>query len=213
MKVYKFRKLNTEQDYCRLREIIETGKFWCSSFWDLNDPMEGIFNITPDLAKEISKIYGEKGQYKICSFSGKKGFKKPTMWGYYAGGFKGVAIEVEYDAFKQINYDNKETLFDNKDIEKTVEDILLNKKKVWKDEDEYRFLEKSKENSIKIGKITAIYFGCPYDNLENSEQIQKNRQTFIKYKEFKENIIKIAKRKKISYFDVRVIFDKITIKN
>ena len=44
MKVYKFRKLTNESDLDRLKGILETGNFWCSNFWDLNDPMEGVFS-------------------------------------------------------------------------------------------------------------------------------------------------------------------------
>lgn len=45
MKIYKFRPLTEELDYWRLKNILETKKFWCSNFWELNDPMEEIFSI------------------------------------------------------------------------------------------------------------------------------------------------------------------------
>jgi len=214
MKIYKFRGLTNELNYCRLREIIETGNFWCSNFWELNDPMEGVFSIKvfDEVKEKISEIYGEKGQYKICSFSGEKGFENPIMWGYYADGFKGVAIEVEVEDYevKKVNYcEDNFLLNETKNIQPQVERILLDKNQSWIHEDEYRFLDKLSGNSKFIGKITAVYFGAPYEYLENTEQIQKDRKLFMQYKNFKEKIIKIAKREKIEYFDIKICNGKV----
>jgi uncharacterized protein (DUF1800 family) len=164
MKVYRFRKLSSELDYYRLKEIIETGEFWCSNFWELNDPMEGVFSVLyskedeKKVVEKINEIHGRKGQYKICSFSGKKGFKKSNMWGCYADGFKGVAIEVEVaDDEKKImpiNYNDTGALFNFEGVDvkdENVEKILLNKGNAWKYENEYRFLDKiGEENIFKI---------------------------------------------------------------
>lgn len=134
------------------------------------------------------------------------------MWGYYANGFKGVAVEVETNDYevKKMNYESLNVLFDNnKNIDTEVEKILLNKNVAWKHEDEYRFLDKLKNNSAKIEKITAIYFGTPYDYIENSEQVQKDRKSFIQYKYFKEKIIKTVKGKDIKCFNVRIKNDSV----
>jgi hypothetical protein len=210
MKVYKFRKLTSELDYYRLKEILETKNFWCSNFWELNDPMEGVFSISifDKLKDKISEIYSEKGQYKICSFSGEKGFKKPNIWGYYTDGFKGVAIEVEVedDEVNPIDYAHDNFLIDEKEsLEINVKKILLNKNSAWKNENEYRFLGQRNDNFKKIEKISAIYFGAPYDYLGNTEQIKINRKIFIEYKKYKDKIIKIAKEKKIKCFDVKIV--------
>ena len=212
MKIYKFRQLLNATDFCRLKHIIETGKFWCSNFWELNDPMEGVFSILDDeeVSKKITEIYGEKGQYKICSFSEEKSFKNPVMWGYYAGGFKGVAIEVENYEVKKIDYnDNDILLGDNDVLDEKIEKILLTKTLAWNHEYEYRFLDKIKDNLKKIEKITAIYFGNPYGGLINSGEIQKDKKTFEKYKFFKEEIIDVAKNKGIECFDVKIIDGKV----
>lgn len=87
MKLYKFRPLANQTDFDRAKAILETGCFWCSKFFDLNDPMEGVY-------KGIKNYFAEKDRYKICSFSGKKAFRDPVMWAYYANGFKGMAIET-----------------------------------------------------------------------------------------------------------------------
>lgn len=208
MEIYKFRRLTSEIDYCRLRGILETGYFWCSNFWDLNDPMEGVFSTyNVDI---IDKIFRAKEQYKICSFSGTKGFPSPIMWGYYAAGFKGVAIELEVDIIndccdekggvKKIECDDD--LPNADDIEK----ILLNKSTKWEHEDEYRFLIKSENNYHKIKeiKITAVYFGAPYGDLINSEQIKDKSKSIRDYVKFKGKIIEVAKKIKINCFNIKV---------
>ena len=155
MKFYKFRKLTSELDYYRLKEIIENNEFWCSNFWELNDPMEGVFKIDSKLAEKISEIYEEKGQYKICSFSGKKAFENPIMWGYYADGFKGVAIEIDLseEKLKKIKYSDSAMEFDSSSVlDDNVEKILLNKNTAWEHEDEYRYLEKQMIIILKLRK-------------------------------------------------------------
>ena len=94
MKLYKFRPLANDRDRDYLKEILETRKFHCSKFQDLNDPMEGIY-YAADRANIIDLIFKAKARYKICSFSNEEAFSKPIMWGYYANGFRGVAVEIE----------------------------------------------------------------------------------------------------------------------
>jgi len=210
MKIYKFRPLVECEDFCRLKEIIETKEFHCSNFWDLNDPMEGVFNFSiKNIESRIKDVYDGKNSYKICSFSGIEGFINSIMWGYYASGFKGVAIELEIEVIakddqcgecggvKEIK--RNDNLPNDSDIEK----ILLHKNTIWKHEDEYRFLIKSDNEKHVIREITAIYFGNPYGNLHNTEIIRKNKK-LTEYNKFKEKIIEIAKRKEIKCFNVKI---------
>lgn len=219
MKVYKFRQLTKKQEFDRLKRIIKTGEFWCSNFWELNDPMEGVFSFSIlDFAKDkINKIYGQKGQYKICSFSGEKGFQNPAIWGYYTDGFNGVAIEVEIDKciVKKIDYSDEEiNLEENKgNCENFIEKVLLNKNTAWINEDEFRYLDKQKLDYKKIGKIKAIYFGTPYDNLVNSNKILKKANKINNFKKFKEQIIKLAKLNKISCWDIKVEHNQVIKSN
>ena len=212
MKIYRFRKLTSEIDHCRLREILETGKFWCSSFWELNDPMEGVFSYYGEndeiIKSGIDAIYSLKNKYKICSFSGVKGFENPIMWGYYAGGFKGVAVEVEVreDEVKKVRYKkNIADIFsgDNYDTVSIVKEIFTRKLEMWEHENEYRFLEDSENNNYhKIGEITAVYFGNQYGNLSNTVDIQKNKK-LAEYNEFKKRMANIARGKNIHCYNVR----------
>jgi len=108
LKLYKFRSLGTELDVCRLKSLIETGHFWCSKIWDLNDPMEGVYRNSNFNTEDIERIFSDKNNHLICSFSGEKGFKNPLLWGYYANGFKGAVIEIEVekdnDYIKRMDY-------------------------------------------------------------------------------------------------------------
>jgi len=187
IKIYKFRPLGNEIDYYRLKEILTTGKFWCSKFSELNDPMEGTF--TSDDASIIDTIFSKKNNYRICSFSGEKALLVPSMWGYYANGFKGVAIEIEIfpTEVKQITY-GKNILHPKGKDYITVEKILTKKLSSWKHECEYRFLEKTNASENKIGKIAAIYFGNPYGNARNRNYIANSSASIKSYNRFKEKI-------------------------
>ena len=41
--LYKFRTLGSNDDLKRIKDIIENGEFWCSKFYEMNDPMEGVY--------------------------------------------------------------------------------------------------------------------------------------------------------------------------
>lgn len=186
MKLYKFRPLGSCKDLERAQEIIKTGKFWCSRYWELNDPMEGVYwyynNTMSD--ENIAKLHTRKGVYVICSFSGRgdgecsdhekhkcsrpKGFANPTMWGYYANGFRGMAIEIEVKVdcnnnIHRMNYVKTPLEANNNDMDPN--NILTAKWNYWRHEDEYRYLVESKRNRHSIGKITGIYFGNPYGKI------------------------------------------------
>lgn len=198
-KIYRFRQLKSCEDLCRIKQIIETGKFWCSKFSDLNDPMEGVY-IASDY-NSVNENLNQKNKYKICSFSGERGFENPIMWGYYAGGFHGVAIEVEVDIneIKQVKYTCDTITSDN------VKDILTSKLFYWEHEDEYRYLDNSNsDNLIKIGKITKVYFGNPYGGLTNTDNIKQDNKNLIKYEEFREELVKLMNQKGIQYSYVEV---------
>jgi len=245
--IYKFIPLKNCEDCCRLKDVINTGRFKCSSFQELNDPMEGVFSILMEsdnkkYAKEIKKImgkvYSEKMKFKISCFVGdkkeKRGFSNPAMWGHYANGFKGVAIEVEIKGndykkyFRAINYNNSDFILNNtKEIRETeiddalIEKILRHKKMAWEYEDEIRLLVNKEDNKdeiltnksdiyfANIGDITAIYFGDPYGNIGNQSDVLeegslRKTEKFSAYKAHKGEIIECAKQKKIKCFNVKI---------
>lgn len=200
MKLYKFRPLGNESDLMRAKQIIETGYFWCSKFSELNDPMEGSFSTTMN-SEFLDGMRDEKNQFKICSFSGKKAFLNPSIWGYYANGFKGLVIEIEVKLF-----DDTERLLKKVKISDTIPEIdtsisdednarvvLMSKSKYWKKEDEYRFLVKSIENYHTVGKITAIYFGNPYGRAVHQTSICNETETLQEFKKLRDTLRKQIK--------------------
>src|SRR5687768_703238 len=98
MKIYKFRAIDSCESFERASQILKTGQFWCSRFWDMNDPMEGIYRLNESsTAGDIENTFEHKASQVICCFSGEEALKNAAMWGYYANGFKGVAIEIDVD--------------------------------------------------------------------------------------------------------------------
>ena len=192
MKLYKFRSLGDETDFDRLKDIIVKKKFWCSKIWDLNDPMEGVYKNSFFNREQIEKTFTEKNEYRICSFSGEKGLDDSRLWGYYANGFKGVAIEIEVEKNDvcEIRYVTPKN-FRIKQV--NAKKIITRKLTKWKHEDEYRFLIKSEEKEHEIGEITKIYFGNPYGDLNNTFHILKESNLIKKYRLFKEKIIATCK--------------------
>lgn len=204
-KIYRFQRLSSKTDLKRLKAIIETEYFWCSSFFEMNDPMEGLFSSDKAVVKEIME---QKQAYKICSFSSEDVLKKPMMWGYYANAFKGVAIEVDLDVRKEgiwngevkaITYTN-----DPPSAEDDVVKILTTKSKSWKEEEEYRFLVPSESNYQKIGKISRVYFGNPYDILDNKKEIEAITPFFQEYIKLRDELIKITQAKGVSCYPVKL---------
>lgn len=198
IKLYKFRPLANEKDCERLKGILETGEFWCSKFSELNDPMEGVYlflNYPNNRSELIDLIFKTKTSYKICSFCNEQAFANPLMWGYYANGFRGVAIEIKVssDKVKKIKYVSKIHSFTGKNPTKEAEKILTTKLSPWKHECEYRFLEKRENNKSKIGKITALYFGDPYERTRNRTDIIENNDAVRKYIVLKNKILEITK--------------------
>lgn len=211
MKIYKFRSLGSDKDFKFACEILSDSKFWHSKFSDLNDPVEGSFTIFPNKnnlgTQVIENIYGQKDLTYICSFSGKKGFKEPTLWGHYANGFKGIAIEIEVDAktVVKMRYSEKITHLENKgNIEKDTKKILSNKLSPWKLEDEYRSLVMGKGGYQNVGKIIAIYFGNPYSGAVNKKNIYNGNKALQKFDKLKGDLIKKATEEKVKSYSVKI---------
>jgi hypothetical protein len=87
------------------------------------------------------------------------------MRGYYANGFKGMAIEIEVQEadVRRMRYTDDVVGPDaTQPTDVQVDAILCNKLKPWKHEDEYRFITDADENLQPIGRITAVVIGTPY---------------------------------------------------
>lgn len=210
LKLYKFRSLADCRSFDRARQIVETGEFWCSQFWDLNDPMEGVYLGSAD--HRVRETLEFKANRAICSFSGQRAFPLPLMWGYYASGFKGLAIEITAEAGADIHpvqyvptLPSRECQIGNERIATFVDRVLTTKLTPWEHEDEYRFICQSDQPcSRKIGNITGVYFGRPYRDIENAVDVRRLSNRLDDYECFVERLKRVADTREVSYFDVKL---------
>jgi hypothetical protein len=171
MTAYKFRSAE-HIDY--VFDIIFNNRLYCSDIKYLNDPIEGEFSLIPailgyveidstqasDIRNKIKDKYkeieSEKQKHKICALS--KILPNHLLWGHYASGFRGFAIEVELpddsENIREVDYrhppfefsksifsvidSNQEVLCD---IKKAAKEILFSKHYEWDYEKEIRILQ------------------------------------------------------------------------
>lgn len=165
MKLYRYKSL---KPFEHVADIICNNQFYTVPFFDLNDPMEGLFNYEAGTKKEyLDDIKEGKKRLRICSFS--KDPKNILLWSHYADGFKGICIEVEIDDnsnssefdLVEVEYESTRVLFSNKAARLKGEMprmILSQKAKNWSVEKEVRAL--SRNQYIRYGiKITGILLG------------------------------------------------------
>ncbi len=214
-KLYKLRSLGNVEDFNRVKNILETGHFWCSQFSELNDPMEGVFLIDSEQNSHNITFFSQKNRFKICSFSNKRAFWNPIMWGYYANGFKGIAIELEVDVedenIAEVLYSERSPTIEDIHGDDDIKKILTTKLRPWEHEGEYRFLKISSLNFHKIGRITAVYFGDPYGHLINTAEIQKRNENIRSYIDLKEKLKKLILALDIDSYSVKVRNCKVEI--
>ena len=179
--------------------------------------MEGVYEFSDYINRPevIGLIYGAKAKYKICSFSNEEAFSKPIMWGYYANGFRGVAVEIEVRRkdVKEITYVDKIPRIAGLNHDKNTVEILTTKLSLWGHECEYRFLGENDGNRRKIGNITALYFGDPYENVINQPKITENSNAIKAYLELKNEISRIADGEKIDVRHVKLDAHSVKIEN
>lgn len=167
-----------------MKEIFDTNEFRCSRFFELNDPMEGVFyasGIASEARRTIDRVYRLKQSYRICSFSSIGGFRRPQMWGYYAGGFYGLAIEIDVPREQVRGIDYVKDLSKVQWSTDNIENILRTKLTCWKHESEFRYLNILQRDTAEIGRITAVYFGNPYANTSNYQTIRSNSPKLKEY--------------------------------
>lgn len=205
MKVFKFRSLGDKESFDRVSEILCTGKFRCSRFWEMNDPMEGYYKGTFDLSEETAGIvFGEKAARLICCFSKEVALRNPLMWGYYANGFKGLAIEVEIEEenLYPIVYSNTVSRYARRGcFEERVKSILTRKLDCWKHEREVRYFQtdtQEEKQLYQIGIVTGIVVGLPYPKKYMNENVYGRWEYFHHYEDQACNLIDVALKKKLS---------------
>lgn len=175
MLLYKYRSLENIEF---VLDIIKNDRLYCSSYSELNDPFEGVFNsvfdalsytlpwtipLTAKLEKfeEIQSIKGnlEVKHAKVCSLS--KSLEDVRLWAYYADSHKGIVIEVdlpEKDLF-EVTYSPELAEFgDALEAKPSSTDVLSFKTDHWAFEDEFRIIQQDSYYSV-AGNIKSIYAG------------------------------------------------------
>jgi len=213
-RLIKFRPLANDDDFKYAKDIIENGEFWCSKLWNLNDPMEGVYKISDPPTNFIDDMFRDKDKYVICSFSHPEALECPLLWGYYANGFKGIAIEIDCSVnnkdIRDIKYVKDVGEIDyNQDLINPIE-IITKKLDYWKHENEYRYIksESKKEGLHKIGQITKVYFGTPYNGVTNKKSITDKSKTLRKYNYLKNELKLICKQRNILTEDFKLNMSK-----
>lgn len=157
MKVYKYISL---RNFAFAAEILCKQKFHAASFFELNDPMEGLFEYPDDTQKEYVKAIVEgKKKLRICSFSTDP--KNPLLWAHYADGFKGVCIEIDLKEHRReeyeivpVDYSPERNRFSNDAwqlVDRLAREFLSKKSSAWEYEREVRIL--SKDEYVQDGII------------------------------------------------------------
>jgi hypothetical protein len=148
MLAYKFRPASQIEF---VFDILLKQRLYCADWRRLNDPMEGMFASThrnaerPYVQQVVMGIREAKGKYKVASLAGT--FDSHLLWAHYAGGFDGVAIEIDLPedepAIKKIDYRGVFAFVDIDHLnteDEAARTILFSKYQEWRYEQEVRIL-------------------------------------------------------------------------
>ena len=162
LRLYKYRAL---EPFEYIADIICENRFHTAQFFDLNDPMEGLFNIKGEMKEEyMKKIKEAKERVRICSFS--RTATHPVLWAHYASGFKGMCIEVEFRGtgpgfdLASVDYTSSRSVIRPEQAEVTCllpHTLLVRKAEDWELEQEVRAFASDEficcRNSMKITRV------------------------------------------------------------
>jgi hypothetical protein len=172
--------------------------------------MEGVYQYLWGQGSEqqLKDLFTAKNKYRICSFSGLCALEKPTMWGYYANGFRGIAIEIEVvvdgGSARKVTYSDCPAVKPQIINTESMRRVLTTKLSQWSTECEYRYLTKGSSPCRMIGKVTGVYFGDPYCGVTNVDDIVKNAEPQRHYRDFRRQLHEIARSRGYSCFSAGV---------
>ena len=162
--VYKFMPASKFE---RVADVILNRRFHAAQFFNLNDPMEGLFEYsTQGKAEYIEEIVKAKKALRICSFS--RSSENILMWAHYADGFKGVCFEakINWSVHRYegciIDYDREHPHCSGFAIKLPgfliARGAFLRKNKAWKYEEEIRLFS-AQEFIVRGIEITGVILG------------------------------------------------------
>jgi hypothetical protein len=170
MILYKYRSLgNLEQ----VLDIILNQRLYCTTYPELNDPFEGIFETSfqnsevrlrgavamgrsPSYVRGLAeslKVYKKveelnnstKNHIRICSLS--SDLNDVRLWSYYADGHKGIVFEIDFSGMEKIYkviYSEKLPWSSTGILGRlSPHEILSHKTNHWEFESEYRIIYES----------------------------------------------------------------------
>lgn len=162
--LYKYRSLDP---WINTLDILINSRLHAAKFYQLNDPMEGIFTYSPAdvTARFIDRMIQGKDKLGICSLS--KVHNSTLMWSYYAASHKGIVIGVSINAantpglvsVEDVDY-KTENVFEpylDSDPEIEARRVLTRKMKTWQHEQEVRVFSHSQFIQVTL---RCIYLGC-----------------------------------------------------
>ena len=159
---YKYRSL---QNLDRFLSIVMNRQLYGAHYNEMNDPMEGYYQYSPNINKDFLRpiIEGKQKTY-ICSLSRKGDIG--LMWTHYADENRGCCIELKVTSttWDSVDVDYSQQMPEIRQ-EMTAKDILRVKAKMWEYEEETRFLKaypNTKRPMLSI-KISRIFIGCNVD--------------------------------------------------
>ncbi len=194
---YRYRSLGPEgQEETPRREIdaILKSYIWCSTFMQLNDPMEGYFALTDRLQRRsnvdsVSQAIME-GKTGVGIASMSDSFTNDLMWTHYASNWTGICIEYraktliaalpEDATIVRMAYNEepaKVGLGDSGNINDAVKKALSQKKQNWAYEREWRVLGKIGKNYMRRKKVVRRVFLGPRITDEHSMLVRSILRT------------------------------------
>jgi len=150
MMAYKFR---TVENLHFVIDIIFNKRLYCCPSKQLNDIREGDVRVGNDQGRETEIIeFGDEvtkqiREMRVCSLT--KSFDNHLLWAHYAGGYTGVAIEVELDDrdVTEVTYNDNfiflSDLIGNFSAADAAKQILTRKYNAWNYEGEIRLVTKT----------------------------------------------------------------------
>ena len=147
MRAFKFR---AAENLHFVLDILIHQRLYCAPMSVLNDIREGDFRMGQDHDRwaEINdfgrKVASRAREFRVCALS--SGIDNHLLWAHYAGGYGGVAIEVEIpekDA-QTVEYRDDfiflSDLFKTDSVDNAAAKILLRKYRDWSYEEEVRVI-------------------------------------------------------------------------
>jgi hypothetical protein len=196
MKLYKYRSF---EKFEYIQDILKNKRFYLSRFNKLNDPMEGYFyhiayETDQSYKEKVKRFISDKSELRICSFS--KSLRNILLWTNYANNHKGIAIEITVEeknfpnlykvkygrSIPELNFENDPKPFD----------VLERKIKIWRYEQEYRFIDKM--DFIDFGVITGIFLGVNIsliDKIKLQNLVEDKKIIHSTYIDFNNNKVNV----------------------